>query len=106
MSITTAKGKLGEMEVIDNVTFNFINLRIPVNKFDLIRKSTMYLALSVKMILMKSKNVSTRFLQKLSKMINMKVALRFLLLIPTNANSVLCGLVALICARTRKQGRW
>ncbi len=34
MSITKAKGKLGEMEVIDGVTFNFINLRIPVNKFE------------------------------------------------------------------------
>ena len=34
MSITKAKGKLGEMEVIDGVTFNFINLRIPVHKFE------------------------------------------------------------------------
>ena len=34
MSISKAKGKLGEMEVIDGVTFNFINLRIPVNKFE------------------------------------------------------------------------
>ena len=34
MPISKAKGKLGEMEVIDGVTFNFINLRVPVNKFE------------------------------------------------------------------------
>lgn len=34
MAISKAQGKLGEMEVIDGVTFNFINLRIPVNKFE------------------------------------------------------------------------
>lgn len=34
MAISKVKGKLGEMEVIDNVTFNFINIRVPVNKFE------------------------------------------------------------------------
>lgn len=34
MAISKVKGKLGEMELIDNVTFNFINIRVPVNKFE------------------------------------------------------------------------
>lgn len=32
--ITTEKARVGEYQVIDNVTFSFINIRYPVNKFE------------------------------------------------------------------------